>query len=71
MALAVVQSGAKVRLLGIEGGHTLQGRLSALGFLPGVEIEVLQNNFSGPLLVKILGSRMALGRGMAQKLLVA
>jgi len=71
MSLAVVQSGTQVHLLSIEGGHTLQGRLSALGFLPGVEIEVLQNNFGGPLIIKLRGSRMALGRGMAQKLIVA
>jgi len=38
--------------------------------VPGVEIEVLRNSMHGPFLVEVKGSRIILGRGMAQKIIV-
>jgi len=71
MPLAIVQTGRRVRLVTVEAGHGLQGRLAAMGLVPGVEIEVLRNSTHGPFLVAVKGSRIMLGRGMAQKIMVA
>jgi ferrous iron transport protein A len=70
MPLTIVQSGRRVRVLAVEAGHGLQGRLAAMGLIPGVEIEVLQNTMKGPFLISVKGSRIMLGRGMAQKIMV-
>ena len=71
MPLVIVQAGRRVRLVSVEAGHELQGRLAAMGLVPGVEIEVLGNSHHGPFLIAVKGSRIMLGRGMAQKIVVA
>ena len=68
--LAMVRPGCRVRLVAVHGGRGLIGRLSAMGLVPGVEIEVLNTNGAGPMVVKVMGSRLMLGRGLAQKVLV-
>lgn len=70
MPLTVVLPGRKVRIVAVDAGHGLQGRLGAMGLVPGVEIEVLQNSLHGPFLVAVKGCRIMLGRGMAQKIVV-
>ena len=57
-------------VLSFEGGRAVNNRLTSLGFTPGVEINVVQNYGRGPLIVTVRGSRVALGRGEAQKIIV-
>lgn len=68
--LAMVSIGEKVRLESIRGGEKLIHRLTALGLTPGVELSVLQDD-GGPLLLSVRDSRIALGRGMAHKVMVS
>ena len=69
--LSLVQPGAPVTVVGILGGRGLAQRLSAMGLVPGARIEVVHTQFGGPLVVKVLGGKVMLGRGMAHKILVA
>lgn len=71
MPLTIVQAGRRVRLVTVDEGHGLQGRLASMGLVPGVEIEVLRNSLHGPFLIAVKGSRIMIGRGMAQKIIVA
>jgi Fe2+ transport system protein FeoA len=71
MPLAMVEAGARVRLIAVESGRDLQGRLAAMGLVPGVEIEVLRNSLGGPFIIGVKGSRIILGRGMAFQIRVA
>jgi len=61
--------GKPLRLTGIEGGTRLNRRLVELGLTPGVRLRVLQDS-GGPLIIAVRDSRIALGRGMAEKLTV-
>jgi Fe2+ transport system protein FeoA len=72
MPLTLVQVGQRVHLAAIEAGCGFQGRLLAMGFVPGIEMEVIHKPAAacGPLLVRIGGSRVALGWGMAQRMYV-
>lgn len=70
MPLALVDAGTKVKLVAIKAGCQLKNHLSAMGLIPGVEIEVVKNSFFGPFLVAVKGSRVMLGRGIAQKIFV-
>jgi ferrous iron transport protein A len=54
----------------LQCGQRLAGRLASLGLTLGAKIEVLQNPGRGPLLVLVRGTRLALGRGQAAKILV-
>ena len=66
----MVQSGQKVRLIKVDSGQGLRGRLMAMGLVTNAEFSVVNNN-SGPLIIKIKESKIALGRGMANKIMVS
>jgi ferrous iron transport protein A len=66
--LAQVPSGQRVRITGYQGGRMLRARLLALGLNLGREVDILQNN-RGLIIVGLNGGRVALGRGISQKVL--
>jgi len=66
--LAQVPPGQRVRITGYQGGRMLQARLLALGLNLGKEVDILQNN-RGLIIVGLNGGRVALGRGISQKVL--
>ena len=70
MFLAMAECGKKVIIKEILGGFELKKRLSDLGIYEGVKIEVVKNDFSGPVIVGILDSKIILGRGEAYKIRV-
>ena len=70
MTLVNVNAGQKVRLTGIDAGDSLKSRLAAMGMIPNTEITVIKNGHPGPFVVSVKRSRIALGRGMAGKVLV-
>ena len=67
-SLALALPGQRVRITGHRGGRMLRARLLALGLNMGQEVEVLQNN-RGLIIIGINGGRVALGRGISQKIL--
>lgn len=69
--LSTIRSGEKVRLVGIEAGRGLNSRLMAMGLVPKVEITVVSNNHPGPFVIMVKSSKVMLGRGMAQKIMVS
>jgi Fe2+ transport system protein FeoA len=54
----------------LSGGRAVSNRLVSLGFTPGVELDMVQNFGHGPLIVALRGTRVALGRGEAEKIIV-
>jgi ferrous iron transport protein A len=52
------------------GGRGMLGRCLSMGFTPGSRVKMLQNFGSGPVLVKIHDTEVALGRGIAEKIIV-
>jgi ferrous iron transport protein B len=61
------QKGIVKRLL---GNRHFISRLAALGFTPGTMIEMIRNNSHGPILVKVRGVQVALGKGEARHIQV-
>lgn len=53
-----------------DRGHRLEHRLHGMGLLPGTRVSVVQNSAPGPVIVAVKDSRLCLGRGLAQKLMV-
>jgi ferrous iron transport protein A len=53
----------------IRGGHGMRRHLTDMGFVPGATVTVTAGH-GGSLIVKMLDTRIALGRGMAQKVMV-
>lgn len=70
LPLALAAPGEKVRVERLTGGECLVNQLRDLGIGVGSEVEVISAN-GGPMVLAIRGSRVALGRGAAQRVLVS
>ena len=68
-SLIFFPEGTKGKVFDISGGRAVSKRLFEMGFNKGQEIEVIKND-AGPLVVGLNGSRVAVGRGMAIKILL-
>ncbi|MCP8323202.1 MAG: ferrous iron transport protein A [Candidatus Methylarchaceae archaeon HK02M2] len=74
--LVMLPVGGKGMITRIRGGRGVIRRLSYMGFIPGVEIKVVYSHAShnpgrgGPLVVEVKDTRIALGRGVALKIMV-
>jgi Fe2+ transport system protein FeoA len=71
MPLSMVSPGETVELVQIREGKRLRKRLADLGLNVGLDVRVVQNCFSGPLILAVKeDARLAIGRGMAHQILV-
>jgi ferrous iron transport protein A len=70
VSLAKLASQEKGTVQSLSGGRSFVGRMASLGFTPGADVVMVQNFGRGPLIVLVRGSRIALGRGEAAKVLV-
>ncbi|HDJ66128.1 MAG TPA: ferrous iron transport protein A [Nitrososphaeria archaeon] len=70
MPLAFLSEGEVGTVVEIRAGRGLTGRLLAMGIVPGAKIRVLKSSGPGPILVEIGQTRIALGRGVAMKVMV-
>lgn len=65
-----VKEGQKGVILSILAGRGASKRLADLGLTPGTEIRVLEKALWGPVEIEARGSKLAIGRGLASKILV-
>jgi ferrous iron transport protein A len=70
LSLSQLPTGVTAQVVQVSGGHGLANRIACLGFTPGAEVMLLQNYSHGPLIVSVRGTRLALGRGEAEQILV-
>ncbi len=71
MTLDQMGVGKRARVIDITGGPGLHRNLSQMGIHRGDMITISgAGAFRGPILVEIHGSRVALGRGVARRILV-
>ena len=69
--LAGCGSGQRVVIYRTRGGRRIRRRLKELGLLPGAELQVINNDFPGPLIISDQdGKRQIVGRGIALHILV-
>jgi len=70
ITLSMIKSDSTVEFLGVDAGKTLTNHLTSLGLLPGQKFKVIKNDFQSAFILKIKESRVALGKGMAKKIIV-
>ncbi len=71
VTLRRMQSGRSGKVVEIQGGHGLVNRLSALGIRPGKKItKVSSMLMRGPVTIQSGNTRIAVGFGMANKIIV-
>jgi ferrous iron transport protein A len=71
LSLVELKANQKAKVVEILGGVGLKQRLLSLGIYPGRELTKVSNfALRGPVTVKVGRTTLALGYGMAQKILV-
>lgn len=68
--LGFLEVGRQAVIKDIIGGSNFRRKLSEMGFAMGMKINNIRNDGSGPIIVGLMESRIVLGRGMAQKIMV-
>lgn len=64
--------GVLATVIAVQGGWGIQRNLAALGLLPGKKVrKIAVQPIGGPIMIEIEGgTRIAIGRGMARKIIV-
>lgn len=70
MPLPMAAPGERLKVVQIRGGDQNRKNLNAMGITVGSELQVISSN-GGPMVVAVKGTRVALGRGAAQKVMVS
>jgi ferrous iron transport protein A len=68
--LALAGEGERVRIVSVGQGRRREERLISMGLTVGSELEVLQCQPGGAVVVRCEETRLALGAGMAQTIMV-
>ena len=67
--LNFIESGKLVEIIRVQGCDSMCKKIMEMGMSEGSIIKIIKND-SGPLIVKTGETRLVLGRGMAQKVIV-
>lgn len=70
VSLATLKAGQRGRLYCIDAGRSLCGRLTSMGLAPGMVIEVIRRQGAGQMVICAHRTRLALGRGIIEKIMV-
>ena len=70
LTLTQALKGKKYRIQKILGGIGINSRLHAIGIVPDEIISVISQSGGGPMTVLVKGIRIALGRGISQKIII-
>ena len=70
MPLAMIGVGEKARVTGVTGPEAVRKHLSALGFVPGAIVTVV-NMTGGSMILGIHDSRIAINEDLSRRVMVA
>ncbi len=68
--LGLATDGEWVRIVNITGGKNLVKRLTIMGMIDGINIQMLQHRTNSGVVILCGETRLALGHGMAHKIMV-
>src|SRR5215208_6089141 len=69
--LVEAHPGQTIMIRHLEGGRSFLARLAVLGFTPGTPLKVMRINDHGPVLIRLRGAQIALGREEAEQIIVS
>jgi len=71
LPLGMLRDGDLATVVDVRGGRGLKRRMADMGLATGAQIEVVSDSASsGPVIVKVLDTRIAIGRGMSRHIMV-
>ncbi len=69
--LSLAPAGEPMTVVDVRAGRRLRHRLSNLGLVPGSVVEIVQCTSCGRVILAVGDTRLALGRGASDRVLVA
>jgi ferrous iron transport protein A len=69
--LSMASLGQKLKIVSLLGGRGLQQRLTSMGLGLDSEIEAIRRGAPGPFIIAVKETRLAIGAGMAQRIMVS
>jgi len=70
LPLSMLNIGEEAELVEFQGGNIMKQRLASMGLNPGMKVTMIKNNMGGSIILGVMDTRIALGRGMAQRIIV-
>ena len=70
MPLCSAKPNTEMTIIEISGGYGIRRKLADLGLVPGTKVKVISRNMLGPVILAVRNYRLAIGRGMASKIMV-
>jgi ferrous iron transport protein A len=70
VSLACAPVRTSLVVVSANGGQHFQHKISALGIYPDEKVEILERQNGGAVIVRVKGSRLAIGNGMSRKIKV-
>lgn len=70
LALIDIKEGMEARIKSITCDEGVKHRLCSLGILKGKIVKVIKNDSSSPILIKVLDSKIAVGRDQAKNIFI-
>lgn len=69
--LSHAPSGSRVKVVKLDGGESFKAKMISLGIIRDKVLEVTNcDGCSGPMAIKVNQSKLVIGRGMAEKIVV-
>ena len=69
--LALAASASLVVFVSVSGGVGAARRIADMGIVPGTKIEVVSGGSQpGPVIIRVRGTKLVIGRGMARRIAV-
>lgn len=69
--LSEARIGRVYTMLGLEGGNHVREKVYSMGLNPGVSFIILINSGHGPIEIEVRQTKLAIGRGMANKIKIS
>ena len=70
MPLSFANENSFVKIIDFRGGTRFKNKLAGIGIFEGDTVKIIKNNFSGGVIIKKNDIKLAIGYGMANKILV-
>ena len=68
--LTEISTGQTVYFAYLDAGRTAKARMLSMGLRRGTPFKLTSNNLNSPFVISLSGSRMVLGRGVTDKIMV-
>jgi ferrous iron transport protein A len=70
MSLSNAKNGDNLILISVNKGTRMKSQLAQLGLIEGTTIKMINQQHRGPVVIEVLGTRIAIGHNLASQIFV-